>query len=184
MANETLENEYILLLVCKTCKTIEEVPYVKNGKYLGDGKYDQSDNPFLGDINAPHERKGCYGVLTDVNWVYWMTPNIKAAMIEQIKKQFVGDNPLSSGLDVFGTGFYETKDTFSADAMSCWKVHNSPKGQCSDYKIDRKILKPDTDAERKEAGLAKSTAKIYLCDFCPVKMYNQQKAYKERGLYE
>ena len=35
MATTELENEYILLLVCKTCKSIEELPYVKTGKYLG-----------------------------------------------------------------------------------------------------------------------------------------------------
>jgi hypothetical protein len=181
---DTIENEYILLLICKTCKTIEEIPYLKTGTYLGEGKYDQTDNPFLAEINAPHERKGCYGVLTDVNWVYWMTPKVKESIIAQLKEQFTGKGALSSGLDVFGTGFYDLKDTYSADAMSCYAIHNKPKGQCSDYKVDRKIITPDTSAERKAAGLGKSTAKIYLCDFCPVKMYNQQKAYKERGLYE
>jgi hypothetical protein len=68
--------------------------------------------------------------------------------------------------------------------MKCWGLHNKPKGQCSDYKIDRKILKPGTDKEREAAGLSKSKSKIYLCDFCPVKMYNQKKAYQEQGLYE
>jgi hypothetical protein len=181
---DDIENEFILLLICKTCKTIEEAPYLKTGKYLGEGKYDQADNPFLAELNAPHDRKGCYGVLLDVNWVYWMTPKIKESIIAQLKDQFTGKSPLTQGLDVFGTGFYDLKDTYSKDAMSCYGVHNRPKGQCADYKSERKIIKPKTDQERKEAGLGKSTAKIYLCDFCPVKMYNQQKAYKERGLYE
>jgi hypothetical protein len=184
MATTELENEYILLLVCKTCKSIEEMPYVKTGKYLGDGKYDQTDNPYLAESNAPHERKGCYGALVDINWVYWMTPKIKESIVAQIKDQFTSKSPLAAGLDVFGTGFYDLKDTFSADAMSCWKVHQSPKGQCPDYKTERKLLKPGTDKERAAEGLAKSTIKVHLCDFCPVKMYNQQKAYKERGLYE
>jgi len=183
MADTDLENEYILLLICKTCKTIQEIPYVKTGKYLGDGKYDQTDNPFLADANAPHERKGCYGVLTDVNWVYWMTPKVKESIVAQLKEQFTGNSPLTAGLDVFGTGFYDLKDTFSADAMSCWKVHNSPQGQCSDYKSDRKKLDAGTTKERANAGLAQSTIKVFLCDFCPVKMYNQKKAYEERGLY-
>ena len=181
---DTMENEYILLLICKTCKSIEEIPYLKTGKYLGDGKYDQTDNPFLAESNAPHERKGCYGMLTDINFVYWMTPKIKESIIAQIKETFTGGKNMASGLDVFGTGFYDLKDNFSADAMSCWKVHNSPKGQCSDYKVDRKLLSAGTEQERKTEGLGKSNIKVYLCDFCPVKMYNQRQAYKEKGLYE
>jgi uncharacterized protein YlaI len=181
---DTLENEYILLLICKTCKSIEEIPYLKTGKYLGEGKYDQTDNPFLAESNAPHERKGCYGMLTDINFVYWMTPKIKESIIAQIKDTFTGGANAAAGLDVFGTGFYDLKDTFSADAMSCWKLHNQPKGQCTDYKVERKLLKPDTAKERAAEGLKESTIRVYLCDFCPVKMYNQQKAYKERGLYE
>ena len=181
--SEDLTKEYILLLICYTCKTVEEIPYDKTGTYLGDGKYDQTDNPFLIEANAPHERGGHYGALTDILWAYWMTPKIKEGLIAQLKEQFV-KNGGGSGLDVFGTNFYDLKDTYSADAMSCWGIHNSPKGQCSDYKTERKILKPGTDNERKAAGLAKSTAKIYLCDFCPVKMYNQKKAYESKGLYD
>lgn len=182
--SDTLENEYILLLVCKTCKTIKELPYVKTGKYLGDGRYDQTDNPFLKEENAPHERGGHYGLLTDINFVYWMTPKVKEAIVAQLKEQMTDGKGVASGLDVFGTGFYDLKDTYSADAMSCWALHNKPKGQCSDYKVDRKLLSPGTNAERKAEGLEKSNIKVYLCDFCPVKMYNQKKAYEERGLYE
>jgi len=182
--SDTLENEYILLLVCKTCKTIEEIPYQKSGKYLGDGKYDQTDNPFLAKAIGPCESKGHMGMLTDVNFVYWMTPKVKESIIAQIKDTFTNGANMASGLDVFGTNFYDLKDTYSADAMSCWKLHNSPKGQCSDYKAERKLLDAGTGAERRAEGLGKSNIKVYLCDFCPVKMYNQQKAYKERGLYE
>lgn len=180
---DTLENEYILLLVCKTCKSIKELPYVKSGKYLGDGKYDQSNNPFLPDAIGECERKGHMGMLTDVNFVYWMTPKIKEGIVAQIKDNFTGGDNAAAGLDIFGTGFYDVKDTYSADAMSCYQLHNRPKGQCSDYKTDRKLLNAGTDNDRKEVGMQKANLKVYLCDFCPVKMYNQQKAYKERGLY-
>jgi hypothetical protein len=112
-----------------------------------------------------------------------MTPKVKESVVAQLRETFFGKGA-SQGLDVFGTNFYGLKDTYSQDAMSCWKVHNSPKGQCADYKVDRKLLSAGTAEDRKKEGLAKSTIKVYLCDFCPVKMYNQQKAYKERGLYE
>ena len=145
MAEDDLENEYILLLICKSCKSVEEIPYVKTGKYLGEGKYDQEFNPFLEAITHVHNEKGCpRGLLADVKTAYWMTPKVKAGIVKQIQDQFTGSNPLSAGLDVFGTNFYDLKDTYSADAMSCWGVHNSPKGQCPDYKTDRKKLDPGT----------------------------------------
>jgi hypothetical protein len=91
----------------------------------------------------------------------------------------------SSGLDVFGTKFYETKSMFQEDAMNCFSLHNRPLGQCPDYKSDRKLLKPDTAKDRKAEGLAESKApKVYLCDFCPVKSYNMKKFNQEKGLYK
>jgi len=98
------------------------------------------------------------------------------------KEQILGGG--SKGLDILGTNFYNVKDTYSADAMKCYAIHNRPQGQCADYKSDRKELKPDTAKDRLEAGLKASNAKIHLCDFCPVKMYNQKRAYQARGLYK
>ena len=185
MANpiDELEPDRINLLVCKQCKTIQEVPYWKGGKSLGEGKYDQTDNPWLPGAIGSCERQGHFGVLTDVMTVAWMgNKAIKEKILEQIKEQILGGG--SKGLDVFGTNFYDVKETYSSDAMSCYALHNRPVGQCSDYKSERKILKPNTEKERQEIGLAASKTKIYLCDFCPVKMYNQKKAYTEKGLYK
>lgn len=177
-----IDEERVNLLICKTCKTIEELPYAKNGEYLGDGKYSQENNPFLQEAVAPHERGGHMGLLTDVNFVYWMTPKVKSSIIAQIKEQFTGNgSPLTAGLDALGTDFYNLKDTYSSDAMSCWQLHNRTTN-CEDYKKDRKLLDPGTSAERKLEGLGKSTIKVYLCDFCPMKMEVQKRAIKERGL--
>lgn len=186
MANEIdeLEPDYINLLICKQCKDIKEVPYWKGGKKLPEaGRYDQTDNPWLEGAIGACGPAGHFGILTDCLTVAWVgNAKLKEEILERIKKQILGGG--SSGLDILGTNFYAVKDTYSADAMSCWKIHNSPKGQCSDYKAERKVLKPDTAAERKAIGLEATKSKIYLCDFCPVKMYNQKKAYEERGYYK
>jgi len=53
-------------------------------------------------------------------------------------------------------------------------------------KLFKRLLKPDTDAERKDAGLdkaGKTGPKIYLCDFCPVKSLVMEKYNKKQGLY-
>lgn len=186
MANsiDELEPDYINLLVCKQCKSIKEVPYYKGGKKLeAPGRYDQTDNPWLEGAIGSCGPQGHYGVLTDCLTVAWMgNKDLKEEILNQIKEQILGGG--SKGLDVFGTGFYDIKDNFTSDAMACYNVHMRPKGQCADYKSDRKILKPDTAKERLEAGLGATKVKTYLCDFCPVKMYNQKKAYTERGLYD
>jgi hypothetical protein len=181
---DELESERINLLICKTCKTIKEIPYTKNGKYLGEGRYDQTDNPFLEDAIGRCGPQGHMGILTDVNFAYWMTPKIKESIVAQIKEQFADNkSPLTLGLDALGTGFYDLKDTYSSDAMSCWQLHNRTK-DCADYKAERKLLDPGTTAERRAEGLDKSTIKVYLCDFCPYKMMVQKKAYEARGMYK
>jgi hypothetical protein len=180
---DELEPDRINLLVCKQCKSIQEIPYTKTGKSLGEGRYDQSDNPFIQMYIGDCERQGHFGVLTDCLTVAWMgNPSLKEGILTQIKEQILGGG--SKGLDILGTNFYNVKDTYSSDAMKCYAIHNRPQGQCSDYKSDRKELKPDTAKDRLEAGLKASNAKIHLCDFCPVKMYNQKRAYQARGLYK
>jgi len=37
---DELEPDRMNLLVCKQCKTIQEIPYTKTGKALGEGRYD------------------------------------------------------------------------------------------------------------------------------------------------
>ena len=167
------------LLVCYDCKTIDEFPYTTSGQYLGNGKYDQSDNPFLDPIAEPHRRKGCVGRLFDIDLGFWISEKGRKSTVEQIKEQLLGG---SKGLDVFGTDFYNVKANYTADAGNCYNLHLRPEGKCPDYKSDKKILRPGTDAERKELGLVKSTVKSYLCDFCPAKMYVQKKVFEQKGL--
>jgi hypothetical protein len=65
---------------------------------------------------------------------------------------------------------------FAEDAMTCYSIHNRPKGQCPDYKSDKKKLSAGTEQMRKAEKLdAYSGPTIYLCDFCPVKSFNMVK---------
>jgi hypothetical protein len=177
----------VLLLTCFKCKSVEEIPFDNTHPYYQDGKemFDQNKNPFLQEVVASHQKKGCpKGILADIDAFLWMSPKGRATTMEAIKKQLLQG---SSGLDEMMEGFYDVKANFSADALSCYSLHNKPKGQCSDYKSERKLLKPGTDKERKELGLGKAAAsgpKVYLCDFCPVKSFNMQKFNESKGLYK
>lgn len=187
MATQTVgsKDDRILLLICKTCKTVEEIYFDTSKPYVQDGetKYDQRDNPFLHEAVAPHERKNCLGLLSDVDRQFWLSAKGREASIEGIKKQLL-DGSGSEGLAALQNDIYDIKANFSMDAMRCYSLHNRPQGQCSDYKSESRVIKPKTDAERKEAGLAKTNVKAYLCDFCPVKSFNQKKVYESRGLYK
>lgn len=169
MSNPLAEQEpHFRLLVCRTCSTIEELPGA-----------DEDPGDVLLTIAAERHSDTHYGVLWNVPKGIWMAPEMKKAVIEQIHDK------VGSGLNAFGTKFYETKSQFAEDAMNCFRDHLRPKGQCPDYKSEKKWLSPKTEKERRDAGLPTigSGPKVYLCDFCPVKMFNQKKAYEAGGLY-
>lgn len=170
IAEKEKSEPQIRLLVCRTCKTIEELP-----DYDGPAEYDT----LLEIATQRHQRPEPHiGNLLKFPLKYWARDDVKQSILAQIKEG-------SSGLDVFGTNFYDTKSIFAEDAMQCFSIHLRPSNGCSDYKSDRKELKPDTAAERKAAGLDAGTRpKIYLCDFCPAKMHYQKKVYGEKGLYK
>jgi hypothetical protein len=172
-AKVTENDPMIRLLVCRDCKTIEEMP-----DFDGDPRDDVLLNILVQRHQQPVEHTG---LLFKFPVKYWAVPKVQ----EEIVKQIRGG---SEGLDAFQKNFYATKMTFAEDAMSCYSEHNRPKGQCADYKSDKKILKPETTSERKEAGLSKYEAtsgpKVYLCDFCPVKSFNMEMHNKEKGLYK
>ena len=169
IAQKELKEPQIRLLICRNCKSAEELP---------DWEGHPDDDVLLQITVERHQQPAPHvGLLFKFPVKYWARPDVKESIMKQIQEG-------SSGLDVFGTKFYDTKSTFQQDAMNCFALHNRPVGQCGDYKSDKKILKPDTAKERKAEGLAESKApKVYLCDFCPVKSYNMKKYNQSKGAY-
>jgi hypothetical protein len=82
------DDEKTLLLVCYTCKTIEELPYLKVRRN-DQGLWDQSENEFLQRAAYPHDQKGCKGRLVDIDAFLWMSPKGRKAALEGIKKQLL-----------------------------------------------------------------------------------------------
>lgn len=164
----------IRLLFCLNCKTIEELP---------DFEGRPEDDVLLEITVERHQSSGIphAGHLMKVPLVVWEIPKVREEIVKQIRQQG------SSGLDVIMPGFYDTKNNFFEDAMACYAAHMRPKGQCADFRTEKKRLVPKTHAERKEAGLAApgtTGPKVYLCDFCPVRVFNERKAREQKGLYK
>lgn len=171
---ESYEGPWLRILICSICKSIDELP-----DWQGRPEEDVLLNITVERHVAKHGETES-GQLCRFPLPLWTIPKYKEMILQQIKDRG------SSGLDVYGTNFYQTKSQFGEDAMTCWGLHNRPAGQCPDYKSEKKLLKPDTKLERKDAGLSApgtSGPKIYLCDFCPVKSYNMKKYNQEHGLY-
>jgi hypothetical protein len=173
LANKKDEHR-ILVLACKDCSTMEEVPV--------DERYpikNQQDNPFLALALEKHQRPQPHlGVLFDVDFAVWNSDTGRKQIHAQVLEGLGG-----KGL---GEEIYAAKDTYSADAMKCFQVHLRPEGQCPDYKSGSKVIKVDImKRERRDAGLSdEKLPSFYLCDFCPVKSFNMMKSNKERGLYK
>lgn len=168
--NENEQEPYFRLLVCHTCKTIDELPPTEG---------DPGD--ILFSLTVERHGDSHTGRLWNVPAVLWMSKSGKDDIIKQLTEG-------STGLDAFGTNFYNTRMQFAEDAMTCYSEHNRPKGQCPDYKSEKKRLKPKTDSDRKQAGLGNYDSaggpKVYLCDFCPVKSFNMTKHNEQKGLYK
>jgi hypothetical protein len=170
---------HMRVLKCMICRSIEEVPDYEGPE---GGENTMEFDTVLKFFTDQHVNKGCkrddFSIIRFPTR-FWMIPKVKEGIVAQLKEG-------AQGLDVFGTNFYDTKNNFTADAMSCWmREHNQTK-DCEEYKHDKKRLKPGTAVERAAIGLEKemSGPKVYLCDYCPVKSIVQEKAYKKKGLYK
>lgn len=165
-----MAEEQVRLLGCQQCRTIEEIP-----DYDGPPEYDH----LLNNLVKRHETNGAkhIGALFKVPAKQWKDTNVQRDVSKQIAEK------LSGGETGLGSAYYDLKNTFQADAMSCWTKEHNRNPACSDYRSDRKRLTPDTAADRKAAGLPeyRSNKDAYLCDFCPVQMLVEQ-AYHDKNL--
>lgn len=149
--------EQIRLLLCLECKSIEELP-----DYEGDPREDHLLEVLISNHEYPSGLRHL-GDLIKLDKVVWDNKNSRREVIKQIRKG-------SGGIDEFDAKFYETKDTFRDDALTCWKRHNRTTN-CEEYHADHKRLVPDTKDDWKQAGIRrpnKTPFDRYLCDFCPM----------------
>lgn len=171
----------VRLLVCTNCKTVEVLD-----DYTGPPELAEIHDVVLNTVLQKHrdgvERVPHVGQVFRVKESAW-----DSGAQDQIKAQVIArlDPNAETGL---GSEAYALRNTFQEDAMSCWSKHNRIPG-CPDYKTDPMQIVPDTQAERKEAGIAKfdrhnPATKRFLCEYCPVHSLVQQAQRKKAGLYD
>jgi hypothetical protein len=163
----------IRLVVCKNCKTIDELPDYQ-GNPANDVLLEITVGKHQNSMGITH-----VGQMFRVPLAVWSDTKVRDEILRQISEG-------TKGLAEIDEQFYDSRSTFFEDAMSCFQKHRRPQYGCSDWRADDKRLVPDTSKERKDLGLAKVTEagpKVYLCDFCPVRMYYEGKARAEAGQY-
>ena len=154
---------HMRILYCRTCDVIEEIPDWMDGP---------NTDPYLPPL-ADVKHKDHYGQLFRLPIGLWLMDDQKRHIIDQIK-----GGQGAKGLGVVDESYYDTRNTFQEDALQCFQRHQRPKDQCMDWRDESKRLLPATAQERKEAGLPALTGgpRVYLCEFCPVRAYNERKA--------
>jgi hypothetical protein len=175
--NNALDGPVFRLLYCLVCETLEELPPFE-GKVENDHLLQLACEKHTFPSGDPHKGK-LFVLPVDT----WTKPESRKAIIEQIK----GGG--SKGLDEFDSTYYDSKSTFSEDALKCFSAHNRPQNGCGDYERDDKRLVPSsTKAERKELGLPSAASipgpKVYLCHFCPVHSTVTTRKRKLLGMYD
>lgn len=161
VADQYNDVPHMRLLRCLTCNTFDELP-----DYEGPSEHDTTLAYVVERHGEDHQ-----GQLFRLPIGFWLQEEYRRRIIEQIRGG-------SAGLAEFDKSYYDTRNTFQDDAMACYKQHLSPKEGCADWRSSNKELKPDTKAERKEAGLTLTPTgpKVYICDFCPVRSYYERKS--------
>lgn len=162
------------LLVCKTCNSIEPLPW-----FDGPVEYDDTLNHRLAGHKFPSGEPHIGAPMFTVSELSWNDPSLRKQIIAEINKS------TRIGAEGLGQTFYDLRSTFQEDAMKCWKEHGRTLN-CEDYRSDKKRLTPYTRGDRKELGLEQSERRrpgTSLCMFCPYHSVVMQRARKEQGFY-
>lgn len=160
------------VLRCDICRTLEPLP-----DYEGSPDFDHLLSRLLEAHKYPDGTEH-FGLLFRVESRDWDSPSTREQIVKRIQEE--------AGYTGLDPDFYSVKQTFEYDALTCFQAHHRNPA-CNEYKSDRKMLTPDTKAERKEAGLSKYNKQVaprYLCEFCPVHSLVQQAARYKAGLYK
>lgn len=158
------------LLICFPCHSIDEIP---------DYDPDMADfDPRIGYILEAHLRRHPsfedrrsteWAALGFVPTRHWKDPEYKKQIMEQVLK--------GNGQTGFEKDFYDVQNTFKSDALECYKRHNQPaydsttKTKCNDYLGHNMEIKPNTNMDRKKAGLPTydetKVRRSFICEYCP-----------------
>lgn len=144
----------IRLVVCKDCKSIEELPPY-GGPVTKDILLEDTLSRHMTEWST-HEV-----ALIKVPESYWKNDKVRDRIVKQISQGgSKGIEELEGAEDYYGT-----RDTYREDALKCFDRHQRPKAGCIDYQNpDKRIGNPTSEGW-------KTGPRVYACNFCPVQSW-------------
>lgn len=151
----------VRLLLCRDCRTIEELPDYE-GPVDHDVVLDHVVETHRFPNHEPHK-----GNLLRVEKKWWDLPSARTQIMEEMG--------LTAGL---GGEWYATKKTFEEDALKCYSRHGRPTEGCIDYCDGNKRVGNPT-----KIGW-QTGPKVFVCQFCPVQVWVDTELAHKAGLYK
>lgn len=146
------------LLRCGQCKSIEELPDAPAG--VDPHHIEPGQDPYLDNLVSRHEGHAPAN-LFHIEDADWADLDKRKGILEQMAAKTTG----------FEGDFYDVRNTFQEDAMTCFKRHNRPAEGCPDYHHDSKKLDRPTPEGRALAREYSKAPAVYVCSFCPVQSW-------------
>jgi hypothetical protein len=176
MYEETVDSSdaKIRVMVCPVCKTIDPLPF-----YDGPDQYDDTGQA-KATLHMYSDDRFHPFIVGTVSEVSWNNPRLRPEIVRKVTEEL---SPAGEG-EGLGQEYYDVKNTFAEDAMTCWRVAHARTKDCGDWKTDKMKLIPHTQAERKAEGLPHRArdinSQMYLCDFCVMKSVKQSLIVKSK----
>jgi hypothetical protein len=174
-----VQEEQVRLLICLVCKTIDEVP-----DYQGPPEGDVTLQWLIDEKHTDrHSGTEHVGNLVTIDRKAWENNTTRLQVLKQIEEA------VSGGETGLGAAFYNTRDTFREDAMTCWTKRHNRNPACGDYMSDKMKLEPSDEVKETWKQVGKKRPKNfghqeYLCRFCPVHSMVETAMRDKRGDYK
>lgn len=163
MTTSERDEEWVRLLVCTTCHSVDEVVDFQ-GDPGADLTLEMATRKHTFANGESHE----FGKLYRMQVRLWSREDIKQDILKRVWA--------NSGYTGMEPWVYSSVNTLKGDAYQCWKSKLKPK-RCADFHSDSKRLTPPTQEERGDVGAPQyRTKKLaagsvrYLCDYCVCRM--------------
>lgn len=168
------------LFFCHQCHSIDEIPDYDPENANNDPRIDRIVESHYRRHPSTEDRFILeWAALAFAPTRHWKDPEYKKIIQQKLLE--------GMGQGGFDQDFYDTQNTFKADALECWKRHNQPayksntQPKCTDYLSVQMEIKPNTNRERTKAGLPTydetKAKRVFICEYCP---YHQSVVLEER----
>lgn len=146
--------EYVRLLQCLDCLTIEKVL-----DYVGNPLYDREMDKTVSKHRFPNGEPHMGNVF-----------RVEAAKVDHMETRTAIEKEMWGAKAEMASW----KDQYTEDAGNCFNAHGRP-DRCPDFHSPEKLLSSPSDQNPR-------ATKVYVCDFCPIRSVEESR-YNQKQLF-